>query len=53
MTKKLVSEFDSEGWKKVQQTMLAHGNAYFCTLSNEFDESKNSRLQLQKNVVVG
>jgi len=29
MTKKLVSEFDPEGWKKVQQTMLAHGNAYF------------------------
>ena len=35
MTKKLVSEFDPEGWKKVQQTMLAHGNAYFGKLGNE------------------
>jgi hypothetical protein len=52
MTKKLVSEFDPVGWNKVQQTMLAHGNAYFCTLSNEFDGSRNSRAQLRKNVVV-
>ena len=35
MTKKLVSEYDPEGWKKLQQTMLAHGNAYFRKLSDE------------------
>jgi hypothetical protein len=34
MTKKLISEFDPDGWKKVQQTMLAHGNAYFRKLSD-------------------
>src|ERR1700679_2064039 len=30
MTKKLISKFDPEGWKRVQQMMLLHRKAYFC-----------------------
>jgi hypothetical protein len=49
MTKKLVSEFDPEGWKKVQQTMLAHGNAYLVSpVTNP--KFKNSWITARKNV---
>ena len=35
MMKKLISEFDSKGWKKVQQMKLAYGSAYFSKLVDE------------------
>ena len=44
MTKKLISEFDPKGWKKLQQTMLAYGNAYFHKLSNKPHCLKDSQI---------
>lgn len=47
--KKLLSEFDPDGWKKIQQTMLKHGNAYFSMLSDKSQRLKtHKRTDLEK-----